>query len=183
MPIEAFAKQHCSVARPMAILGERWAILVLRELFLGFRRFDLMQKRLGVASNVLSARLTTLVDEGIVERRRYSEHPERYEYRLTDKGRDLQPILMQLMRWADEHMPVPGGPIHELTHDDCGHAFHPVETCSHCGGEVNAHNVTRRMGPGATKAQKRDEQHWLKARDAAARDEADAPAAGAKTAR
>src|SRR4051812_40152780 len=99
MPIDAFARQHCSVARPLSILGERWTFLVLRELFLGRRRFDEIQSDLGVATNVLSARLSTLVDEGIVERHAYSKRPERFEYRLTEKGIDLQPIILDLMRW------------------------------------------------------------------------------------
>jgi DNA-binding HxlR family transcriptional regulator len=172
MPIEAFARQHCSVARPMAVLGERWTILVLRELFLGHRRFDQICERLGIASNVLTDRLNTLVDEGIAERSLYNERPERYEYRLTEKGLDLQPILLQLMSWSDQHMPVPGGPIHELTHIDCGHTFTPVQTCSHCGGEVHARNVIRRMGPGATPAQKRAEAKALAERDEAGRKQA-----------
>ena len=75
MAIEAFAELNCSIARPLSFLGERWALLVLRDLFLGRRRFDEIQASLGVASNVLSQRLATLVDEGIVERHRYSEHP------------------------------------------------------------------------------------------------------------
>jgi DNA-binding HxlR family transcriptional regulator len=161
MPIEAFARQRCSVARPLSVLGERWTLLVIRELFLGFRRFDEMQQRLGVASNVLSTRLATLVDEGIVKRRRYSEHPERFEYRLTEKGRDLQPVVLELMRWGDKHMPVAGGPIHTLTHTDCRHTFHPVETCSHCGGEINSRNVIRRTGPGATDEQRAEEERVL----------------------
>src|SRR5262245_5468701 len=165
MPIEAFAKQNCSIARPMAVLGERWTILVLRELFLGYRRFDEMQEHLGIATNVLSERLGTVVEEGSVEKRIYSERPRRYEYRLTEKGRDLQPILLQLMRWHDEHMPVRGGRIHELTHHECGHTFTPVETCSHCGGEVNTRNVTRRLGPGATAAQRKAEKRALAERE------------------
>ena len=167
MPIEAFAKQRCSVARPLSVLGERWTLLVLRELFLGFRRFDEMQRRLGIASNILSARLSTLVDEGIAERRPYGVRGNRFEYRLTEKGRDLQPIMLQLMRWSDEYMPVDGGPIHELTHTECGHTFHAVETCSHCGGELDTRNVVRRLGPGATERQREEEGRVLAERAAA----------------
>src|SRR5690349_22783245 len=101
MPIEAFAKQNCSIARPLSILGERWTILVLREISLGNRRFDRIQEGLGVATNVLSARLGTLVDEGILEKSRYGDHPARFEYRLTEKGADLQPILLAFLRWGD----------------------------------------------------------------------------------
>jgi DNA-binding HxlR family transcriptional regulator len=166
-PIEAFARQDCPIARPLSFLGERWTLLVLREMFLGRRRFDEIQAELGVASNVLSARLATLVDEGVVERRRYSERPERFEYRPTDKGRDLLPVMLELIRWSDTHMPVKGGPLRESIHLDCGHAFHAVETCSHCGGEVNAGNVRTRVGPGAKPATRRAEQRWLRRREAA----------------
>lgn len=168
MPIEAFAKMNCSVARPMSILGERWTVLVLRELFMGRRRFDVMQADLGIATNVLSDRLSTLMDEGIVERRPYGERSDRFEYRLTEKGLELQPVLLQLMEWSNRHMPVRGGPIHELTHTDCGHKFHPVQSCSHCGGEVHARNVIRRMGPGATASQRREEKRELERRRRAA---------------
>src|SRR6478672_5978282 len=103
MPIQAFAEKNCSIARPLAFLGERWTVLVLRDLMLGRRRFDEIQESLGIATNVLSQRLSTLVDEGIAERRRYSEHPERFEYRLTQKGRELLPVVLALLRWGDRH--------------------------------------------------------------------------------
>ncbi len=133
MAIEAFADLNCSVARPLSFLGERWALLVLRDLFLGRRRFDEIQESLGVASNVLSQRLATLVEEGIAERRRYSEHPERFEYRLTEKGRDLQPVLLAMLAWGDRYTAGPEGPPLETVHDECGQAFHMVPTCSECG--------------------------------------------------
>ena len=93
MPIQAFADLNCSIAKPLAVLGERWALLVIRDVSLGKRRFDEIQSSLGVATNVLSQRLATLTDEGILERRPYSEHPERFEYRLTEKGRDLFHVI------------------------------------------------------------------------------------------
>ena len=161
MPIEAYARHHCSVARPLSVLGERWTLLVIRELFLRVHRFDEMQRHLGIASNILSARLALLVDEGIAERRLYSERPERYEYRLTEKGRDLQPVVLALMHWSDKYMPVKGGPIHTLTHADCGHEFEPTVTCSHCGGEITPFNVIRRFGPGATDEQRAEEERAL----------------------
>ncbi|HEX4668389.1 MAG TPA: helix-turn-helix domain-containing protein [Solirubrobacterales bacterium] len=160
MAIEAFAKLNCSVARPLSFLGERWALLVLRDLFLGRRRFDELQESLGVASNVLSQRLATLVDEGVAERHRYSEHPERFEYRLTEKGRDLQPVLLAMLAWGDRYTARPEGPPLETVHDDCGKPFHMVPTCSECGGELNWRHIHGRPGPGATEEQRRrfDEQ-------------------------
>lgn len=152
MAIKAFAELNCSIARPLSFLGERWALLVLRDLFLGRRRFEEFQDSLGIASNVLSQRLATLVEEGIVERRRYSEHPERFEYRLTQKGRDLQPVLLALLAWGDRYTAGSEGPPMETVHTECDHAFHAVSTCSHCGGEVDSRNTRSRPGPGATRA-------------------------------
>ena len=177
MPIEAFAKQHCSVARPLAVLGERWTFLVLRELFLGFRRFDEMQGRLGIATNVLSSRLQTLVDEGIVERRPYGGRRDRFEYRLTEKGRDLQPVLLQLMRWSDEHMPVRGGAIHELTHTIAATSSTRSRPARTVAARPTSGNVIRRMGPGATAAQRRTEAEGAgRAREATGGDRRAQPA-------
>lgn len=156
MPIDAFARLNCSIARPLSFLGERWTLLVLRDLFLGRRRFDEIQGSLGVASNVLSQRLATLVDEGIAERHRYSEHPERFEYRLTQKGRDLQPVLMALLAWGDRYTAGSEGPPLEQVHTECGHAFHAVPTCSECGEAVDSRTIRVRPGPGAT-AEQREE--------------------------
>ena len=155
MSIKAFADLNCSIARPLSFLGERWALLVLRDLFLGRRRFDEIQESLGVASNVLSQRLATLVEEGVVERRRYSEHPERFEYRLTQKGKDLQRVLLALLRWGDRYTAGSAGPPLETVHDECGKAFHMVPTCSECGGEVDSRHTHSRPGSGANDEQRR----------------------------
>jgi DNA-binding HxlR family transcriptional regulator len=163
MPIEAFATQNCSIARTLSVLGERWALLVLRELFLGRRRFDQMQAELGIATNVLSQRLSALVEEGIAERRRYSDHPERFEYRLTEKGRELQPVMLAFLRWGDSHKAGRTGPPVETVHTECGHAFHMVPTCSHCGEQVKPHEVHLRLGPGATREQRQRERERLAA--------------------
>ena len=95
---------ECSVGRAMDILGERWTFLILRESFYGVRRFSDMQRNLGIARNILSNRLQTLVGAGILERRRYQEEPERYEYRLTETGRALYPAIVAIMRWGDEYL-------------------------------------------------------------------------------
>jgi DNA-binding HxlR family transcriptional regulator len=152
MSIAAYSEKNCSIAKPLAFLGERWTVLVLRDLFLGRRRFDDIQASLGVATNVLSTRLATLTEEGIVERRRYSEHPERFEYVLTEKGRDLQPLLLALLAWGDKYTAENGAPM-EVVHGD--HAFHMVPTCSECGEPVDTHNVHSRPGPGANEEQRR----------------------------
>jgi DNA-binding HxlR family transcriptional regulator len=96
--------QNCSIARTLEVVGERWTLLIIRDVFLGLRRFEQIQKSLGIARNVLTDRLNRLVDEGILERARYSERPERYEYRLTQKGRDLNVALAGLRQWGDKYI-------------------------------------------------------------------------------
>jgi DNA-binding HxlR family transcriptional regulator len=96
--------QNCSVARALEVVGERWTLLIIRDAMLGLRRFEEFQKSLGIARNVLTDRLNRLVDEGILERVRYSDRPERYEYRLTQKGRDLNLALAGLRQWGDKYI-------------------------------------------------------------------------------
>jgi DNA-binding HxlR family transcriptional regulator len=96
--------QNCSIARTLEIVGERWTLLIVRDAFLGLRRFDEFQESLGIARNVLTDRLNRLVEEGILEKVRYSERPERFEYRLTRKGRDLDIALAGLRQWGDKHV-------------------------------------------------------------------------------
>jgi DNA-binding HxlR family transcriptional regulator len=99
-----YAGQNCSIARALELVGERWTLLIVRDVFLGIRRFDELQEHLGIARNVLTARLNRLVAEGILRRVRYSERPERFEYRLTDKGRDLNVALTGLRQWGDKYL-------------------------------------------------------------------------------
>lgn len=99
-----YAGQDCSVARALEVVGERWTLLIIRDAFLGLRRFDQFQESLGIARNVLTDRLNRLVEEEILERSRYSERPERYEYRLTRKGRDLGIALAGLRQWGDKYL-------------------------------------------------------------------------------
>ena len=99
-----YPDQNCSVARTLEIVGERWTLLIVRDAFLGRRRFDEFQESLGIARNVLTDRLTRLVEEGILERVRYSERPERHEYHLTPKGRDLQIAMAGLRQWGDKYL-------------------------------------------------------------------------------
>jgi DNA-binding HxlR family transcriptional regulator len=100
----AYESQNCSIASALEVVGERWTLLIVRDVFLGLRRFDQIQESLGIARNVLTDRLTGLVDEGILERVLYSDRPERYEYRLTQKGRDLLLPLAALGQWGDKYV-------------------------------------------------------------------------------
>jgi DNA-binding HxlR family transcriptional regulator len=130
---------HCSVARTLEIAGEWWTFLILRDLFKGVRRFDDMQRNTGIARNILSDRLRTLVEHGIIERRRYQERPERFEYRLTEKGIDLYPVIIALMRWGDR-WELESPPV-VLTHKGCGHDVMPQLTCPDCGDQVGARDM------------------------------------------
>jgi DNA-binding HxlR family transcriptional regulator len=150
MPLRTY-DQNCSIARTLQVVGERWTLLVLREVFTGQRRFEEIQRNVGVATNILSDRLQTLVDEDILERRALSDRPDRFEYRLTEKGLDLNPVLLELMRWGDR-WDAPHGPPRVVVHRDCGHETHGVQVCAHCGEPLTARNVRVHDGPGLVAA-------------------------------
>jgi DNA-binding HxlR family transcriptional regulator len=133
--------ERCSVARALSIIGDRWTILLLREAFLGTKRFDDFQANTGASRPIVAERLRGLVDEGVFARVRYQERPERFEYRLTTRGRDLYPVITALLTWGDRWNPSPEGPPVTLVHKDCGEAFHPHMTCPHCGGEATSRRV------------------------------------------
>jgi len=137
-----------SVGRALALVGERWTLLILREAFFGVRRFGQLARNLNIPRPTLSARLRTLVAAGLLERVPYSRDPERHEYRLTDAGRDLFPAIVALMRWGDEHLSHPNGPPIVLRHDACGEIADPRLTCRHCGQQIDARSVTPEPGPG-----------------------------------
>jgi DNA-binding HxlR family transcriptional regulator len=127
----------CSIARTLDIVGEKWALLAIREVFLGDRRFDEMVRRTGAPRDTLAARLRTLVAAGILERRPYSEHPARFEYFLTEAGRDLYPVIATLMRWGDKYLAGDDGPPLVLEHT-CGHRLVAQLTCQACGEPLEA---------------------------------------------
>ena len=136
----------CSIRRAMDILGERWTLLILRESFYGVRRFSQMQRNLGIARNILSARLQLLVRTGLLERVRYQEEPERFEYKLTEKGLGLYPAVVSIMRWGDEHLAEPAGAPVVLRHR-CGHLADPVLVCAACREELDPRAVTPEPAP------------------------------------
>jgi DNA-binding HxlR family transcriptional regulator len=138
----------CSIARTAHVVGEWWTPLILRDLFAGIGRFEDLRRDLGVASNVLTDRLATLVEHGIVERRAYQEAPTRYEYVLTAKGRDLFPIVVAFIRWGDRWEAGDAGRPTVLVHDACGRSTTGKLVCGHCDGELTAENVTTVAGPG-----------------------------------
>jgi DNA-binding HxlR family transcriptional regulator len=142
---------NCSVARTLAVIGEKWTILVLREVFNGLHRFDEIQQHLGVPRPILSERLRRLVDEGVLARSEYREPGQRarFEYRLTEAGRELQTVLVALMEWGDRHPAASGGPARVVRHRDCGEPLH-VELVCGAGHAVTSHReITGEPGPGA----------------------------------
>ena len=130
----------CSIARTLDIVGEKWALLAVREVFLGDRRFDEMVRRTGAPRDTLAARLRTLVGAGVLERRQYSEHPARFEYHLTEAGRDLYPVIVTLMRWGDQYLAGDDGPPLVLRHH-CGHQLEPRVICQACGEPLQARDT------------------------------------------
>ncbi|MDO8213701.1 helix-turn-helix domain-containing protein [Conexibacter sp. CPCC 206217] len=159
MPYRAFDDQNCSIARTLAIVGERWTLLVLRDVSLGNRRFEEIRRSLGVASNILSDRLATLVEHGVLERD--GDPPE---YRLTDKGRDLRPVLLALVQWGDKYTAGEAGPPVEHVHTVCGHVAAPRLHCSHCGEPIGPRELRMQPGPGANEQQREQYERRLAAR-------------------
>lgn len=143
-----FGDWSCSVARTVDIVGDWWTPLVLREAFLGTRRFDAFQKHLGIGRNILTQRLNRLVDEGILVRRPYQDRPVRHEYVLTDKGRDLYGIIAAMTAWGDRWAATDDGPPLLFTHTPCGHEMHAEVVCGHCREELRVREVRARPGPG-----------------------------------
>ncbi len=121
----------CSVAQCLEVIGEWWSMLIVRDTFLGVTKFDDFQRRLGISRNVLVDRLNSLVDHGVLRRVPYSEHPPRDEYRLTEKGRDLWPVLTAMRQWGDQYA-APDGPPIEVVHQSCEHTARAILTCSWC---------------------------------------------------
>ena len=139
-----FDPAACSVARTLDVLGDTWSILVLRDIFLGAHRFDQIQEHLGIARNVLAARLKRLVEQRVLEKRQYAEHPPRFEYHLTARGLDLQPALLGLMQWGDHYLGgSDGGPV-VLEHRTCGHPVRAVAMCEACGEPVSPRQTAAR---------------------------------------
>ncbi|MFC3078783.1 winged helix-turn-helix transcriptional regulator [Phenylobacterium terrae] len=149
MKWDELPKEACSVARTVAVIGDRWTLMILRDCFLGVRRFEAFQERLGISRTIIADRLKLLTDEGVLRREAYQERPVRYEYRLTPKGLELHPVLMAIVGWGDRHYAGEAGPPVLNRHKACGCDFHAVMTCSECGEAVGPRDVQSRPGPGA----------------------------------
>ena len=146
----SFAEMRCSLARSLELVGDWWSPLILRDLFLDIRRFDELVEDLGISRNLLTRRLKALVVAGVVERVAYRQRPPRYEYQLTEAGRDLVPALLALTAWGDRWArPAEGSPM-LFVHKACGLRFKPRVTCSKCGEPITAADVAVTPGPGSS---------------------------------
>jgi DNA-binding HxlR family transcriptional regulator len=146
----SYESQMCSIAGALDVVGERWSLLIVRDVMLGLRRFDELQADLGIARNVLQTRLTKLLEQGVLEKRMYGERPPRYEYRLTDKGLDLWPTMVALMQWGNRHTAPAAGPPVLLEHRDCGGGVDGHRICEACGARLSVTDVRALPGPGAS---------------------------------
>jgi DNA-binding HxlR family transcriptional regulator len=148
----SYPGQVCSVARALEVVGERWTLLILRDAVEGLKRFDEFQDNLGIASNVLTSRLKLLCDEGVLERRPDEERPGRPKYVITDKGRELAPALITLMKWGDHHYPTPAGPPRLTLHAACGGTVGADLRCERCGKDVGFSELALHPGPGSRRS-------------------------------
>jgi DNA-binding HxlR family transcriptional regulator len=139
--------QRCSIARALSVIGDSWTMLVVRELFNGNRRFGGILTATGAPPAILSERLRTLERDGVVDKRPYSARADRFEYRLTEQGRDLYPVLVTLMAWGDRWMSGGEPPPVRLHHVDCGHDTHPTLVCSACREPIDARTMTKAAEP------------------------------------
>jgi DNA-binding HxlR family transcriptional regulator len=140
----------CTIARSANVLGDAWNLLIMRQACRGARRFDDFRSGLGIGRGILAAHLKELVDEGLLVREPYQERPPRDEYRLTDKGRDVYPILAAMAAWGDKWLTGPEGSPLVLHHTSCDHDMHARVACSECGETLDVRQMSARPGPGAT---------------------------------
>jgi len=138
MKWDALDEEPCPIARSLAVLGDRWTLMIIRDAFFGVRRFEAFQASLRISRTSLSERLQTLVDARVLERIAYSERPVRYEYRLTRRGKELHDVMLLLARWGNS---IAEAPITETVHATCGHVLTPVLTCADCGEPVRPRDV------------------------------------------
>lgn len=146
-----YSAANCSIARTLGVVGEKWTLLILREAFYGVRRFDDFHTALGCARNLLASRLKTLVVHGLLDRVGYTDERGRgrHEYKLTDKGRDLFPVVVALMQWGDRWTADEAGPAVQMFHRECGAPVTAELTCGAGHSALGARNIAAVPGPGA----------------------------------
>ena len=142
-----YPDEVCSISRALEVVGERWTLLILRDAVLGLSSFEEFRESLGIATNVLTARLKLLCDEGLLSRVAEEDRPQRARYLLTDKGRGLAPVLFALMKWGDRHYPTPDGPPRLTLHRDCGGNVDLTLCCAECGDFVTLDTLELPFAP------------------------------------
>lgn len=143
-----FGQMACSIARTLHVAGEPWSPLIVRDVYLGIRRFDELQRDLGISRKVLSERLRWLVEQEVLERRTYSDRPPRHEYALTAKGDELMQVLFAMAAWGDRWTTGEAGPPALFRHRTCGELTHAEVRCARCGEPLRAEDVDVEPGPG-----------------------------------
>jgi DNA-binding HxlR family transcriptional regulator len=143
-----YSKESCTVAATLEVIGDPWTLLVIRDAFSGVKRFEQWQERLGVARNVLAARLKSLVRHGVLEPQVYSERPLRHEYVLTRKGKDLYTVLLSMHGWGAKHLYGDRAAGVQFVHKTCGHVLDPTLACACCGGMVKPRDLEMRVSAG-----------------------------------
>ena len=144
---------ECSIQRTLDLVGDRWTLLILSDCFLGARRFETFRERLGISRTILADRLAHLEECGVLRKVAYQDQPVRHEYRLTEKGIDLYPVLLSLVRWGDEWMADEHGPPVRYEHRGCGHTAMPTLHCPECGDAVGARDMRAKLAPVARNRQ------------------------------
>jgi DNA-binding HxlR family transcriptional regulator len=145
-----FGEMACSIARTLDVIGEPWSPLILRDVWVGMNRFEQIQGDLGISRKVLTERLNHLVDEGVLERQPYDKRP-RFEYVLSDKGRELLDVLMVMKGWGDRWQAGKAGPPVRYRHHACGEISDVDLRCAHCGEPMHGADVDVLPGPGASR--------------------------------
>ena len=146
-----YRDQRCSIAKALEVVGDRWTMLIIREVFSGTRRFEQFLGNLGIARTVLTERLARLVEDGLLVKERYHLRPERFEYLLTEKGTDLWPVLMALLVWGDRHA-IDGPPPVIVTHRACGGQLNDRRMCTRCGQPLGPDDVWGNFNPALANA-------------------------------
>jgi DNA-binding HxlR family transcriptional regulator len=145
----SLARMDCSIAQTLEVVGDRWTLMIIRSMFAfkGLHRFDELRTELGIAKNILSNRLDILIGHGLIEKRPYRDKPPRYEYHLTEAGKDLLPVIIALLRWGDTYLMGEQGPPVILHHTECDHDTVPYLACSHCHEPISLRSIIARDAP------------------------------------
>ena len=157
MKWDEISTQCCSVAKATSIFGDKWTLMILRQMFMGMRKFSEIQQSLEITKHRLTDRLNRLIEQGIIFKHLYDDKYNRFEYRLTEKGVDLYAVFITIGQWGDKWEADGDGPPVQYVHKECGQVADPVLSCSCCGGKLTPKNIAVQIGPGVTNKLEREE--------------------------